>query len=553
MVSTLWAQIKFVDQITFQLTNVLQIRGEFMRASRILASRPDRAIVALAELCEERKDEELVVAPPYVSRSITLPPQTPYTVGNQTMRPKVAERFSPPAQFFEPGPPQAFQPATLRPPPEHMAPKRGKWTSPPPPEAPSADHNLFESQLGIGLQLATLSTEAREKDTTYNSSESNSEILTDDGSDVAEDDIKSVRSYTEGSSVSPSGSTRRPSWQSRGTVRPQITLHHLPSGSSTRSSSTTRGRFSGTTERVDPPPTAFRAPNEPTPVTSRFDFGRRSTPGRPRSLQGPPLTSNTLLATNTPLPPSPESPMDPRFSEPSNVFYQTTTRSPRPTVLYPSPGTHSSLLSQYQSSPGLPIVQAPLDIFPENLPPTLSSSNPRAAACVSTPGRSPRGPDTPTPASYSTLHSQSPPMPAITKPSQPRNTSPLVPSKYHPSSPKPLSTPYKAPPPTNTTIPLNKLPDTGFASSQPSGTNSNSSSPAPSSVGYSTSISRSPSPQPPSPPPTSVLLPMKQKDDAISYQTPLSALNVGAAPDHLPHVSSAGFVVAVQSTEEKKG
>ncbi|KAF8797597.1 hypothetical protein BYT27DRAFT_7204404 [Phlegmacium glaucopus] len=537
------------------------IRGEFMRASRILASRPDRAIVALAELCEERKDEELIAAPPYVSRSVTLPPQTPYTVGNQTMRPKVAERFSPPAQLFEQQPPQAFQPASLRPPPEHMAPKRGKWTSPPPPEAPSADHTLFESQLGIGLQLATSSSEAREKDTAYNSSESNSEIFTDDGSDVAEDDIKSVRSYTEGSPVNPSGPARRPTWHNRDTVRPQSTYDPLPSGSSTRSSSTTRGRFSRTTERVEPsPPTAFRPPHEPTPTNSRFDFGRRSMTGRPRSLQGPPWTSNTSLATNTPLPPSPESPMDPRFSDPSNVFYQTTTRSPRPTVLYPSSGTHSSLLSQYQSSPGFPNVQVPLDIFPANLPPSLSSLNPRATADLSTPGRSSGGPDTPTPATYSTIKSQSPPMHAITPspsnppPQQSRNTSPLIQFKVHSSSPKlPPSTPDRVSPPTNVTLldqSLNKPSNTSSASSQLSGTNSNSSSPTPSSTGYSASISRSPSP--PSPPPTAVPFPLEQKDDSLTYRTSLSTLNVDTASDHLPRVSSAGFVVALQSTEEKE-
>ncbi|KAI0060138.1 PAP/OAS1 substrate-binding domain-containing protein, partial [Artomyces pyxidatus] len=32
------------------------IRGEFMRASRILSTRPERAIVAIAQLCEERED-----------------------------------------------------------------------------------------------------------------------------------------------------------------------------------------------------------------------------------------------------------------------------------------------------------------------------------------------------------------------------------------------------------------------------------------------------------------------------------------------------------------
>ena len=526
-----------------------------MRASRILASRPDRAIVALAELCEERKDEELVAAPPFVSRSVALPPQTPYTVGNQTMRPKVAERFSPPAQFFEPGP-QTVQPATLRPPPEHMAPKRGKWTSPPPPEAPSADHTLFESQLGIGLQLATLSTEAREKETTYNSSESNSEVFTDEGSDEAEDDIKSVRSYTEGSSVNPSVPSRRPSWQIRDNVRP---YNHLQSGSSTRSSSTTRGRFPRATERVEPsPPSAFRPPNEPVPTTSRFDFGRRSTPGRPRSLQGPPWPSMSP-ATSTPLPPSPELPMDPQFSDQSNVFYQTTAQSPRPTVLYPFSGTHSSLLSQYQSSSEFPVVQAPSDILPENLPPSLSSLNPRAAAGLSTPGRSSGGPDTPTPASYSASHSQFPPTPGIaplSKPSQQqsRNASPLVPYKY-PSSPIPPSTPHRAPLPTNTIIPdqsLIKLPDTGVASSQPSGINSNNSSPTPSSADYSTSNSRSPSPHSPSPPHTAVPFLLKQKDDGLSCRTSPSALNVEAASVNLPRVSSTGFVVALQSTEEKE-
>ncbi|KAE9403746.1 PAP/OAS1 substrate-binding domain-containing protein [Gymnopus androsaceus JB14] len=34
------------------------IRGEFMRASRVLAARPERAILALADLCDERKDED---------------------------------------------------------------------------------------------------------------------------------------------------------------------------------------------------------------------------------------------------------------------------------------------------------------------------------------------------------------------------------------------------------------------------------------------------------------------------------------------------------------
>ncbi|KIM41756.1 hypothetical protein M413DRAFT_27339 [Hebeloma cylindrosporum] len=375
------------------------IRGEFMRASRILSARPERAIVALADLCEERKDEELVVAPPYHSRPVSLPPQTPYTVGNQTLRPKVAERFSPPAQFFEPGPRQVVQPVALRPPPEHMAPKRGKWTSPPPPEAPPDDHNQFESQLGIGLQLATSSTDAREQETAYNSSESNSEVFTDEGSDIAEDDMRSVRSYTEGSS-NTIGALRRPSWHTQDTLRSPTFV--VSSASSSRSPSTTRGRFSLANDRVDPsPPSAFRPPPEFVPSSSHSSFNKRSLSSSPRAPKDPTLLSNTPLAIATPLPPSPESPLDPKFSESSNVYYQTTTtRSPRPTVLYPNHGSPTSFLSRYQAqspSSGLGYNgQVPNDIFPPNLPPSLSSSlNSRLAA-----ERSYSGPETPTPATY---------------------------------------------------------------------------------------------------------------------------------------------------------
>ncbi|PBK71849.1 PAP/OAS1 substrate-binding domain-containing protein [Armillaria solidipes] len=165
------------------------IRGEFMRASRVLAARPERAILALAELCEERKDEDLVSAP--APRLSNLPPQTPYSVGSQSMRPKGgSDRFSPPTQFSEPS--GRSPPVVIRSPPEHMAPKRGKWTSPPPPEAPSADHTLFENQLENGLSLATASTEAREREEAHN--DSSSEVLTDeDRSDATEsDDVRSA-------------------------------------------------------------------------------------------------------------------------------------------------------------------------------------------------------------------------------------------------------------------------------------------------------------------------------------------------------------------------
>ncbi|TDL26858.1 hypothetical protein BD410DRAFT_763019 [Rickenella mellea] len=186
------------------------IRGEFMRASRILASRPERALLALTQLCEERKDDDVVRAPPsnkpYTRPRLSIPPQTPYAIGANSQRSNGTyepERLSPPRQFFENRSPTLLPPVVpSRSPPEHMAPKRGKWTSPPPPEAPPDDHTSFEDRLGFGLSLATSSLEAREQDKAYlSSSSNNSEILTDDehpASDIAlEDDVHSVRSFTE--------------------------------------------------------------------------------------------------------------------------------------------------------------------------------------------------------------------------------------------------------------------------------------------------------------------------------------------------------------------
>ena len=311
-----------------------------MRASRILSQRPERALVALAELCEDRKDEELVSAPPYHSRPPTLPPQTPYTVGSQTIRPKMAERFSPPAQFFEPGQhPVVQQPVAIRPPPEHMAPKRGKWTSPPPPEAPPADHTLFENQLGMSLQLATSSTEAREKDTASETSE----VLTDDGSEAPDDDIKSVKSYTEGSSSSNTGPLRRPSWHTHETARPPSLFANVTSVPSSPSVGA-RGRYIRPTEKVEPTAnTVYRSPSDfgiPSFQPQINEHVRRSSSGPPpRSFKHHSFQSNTSgLALVTPLPPSPASSspiVDTRFSfpsiDPANVYYQAspTSSSPR--------------------------------------------------------------------------------------------------------------------------------------------------------------------------------------------------------------------------------
>ncbi|PPQ73812.1 hypothetical protein CVT26_012153 [Gymnopilus dilepis] len=544
------------------------IRGEFMRAARILATRPERAIVALAELCEERKDEELVVAPPYNSRPPTLPPQTPYTVGSQTMRPKAAERLSPPTQFFEPGQRQATQPAVLRPPPEHMAPKRGKWTSPPPPEAPPADHSMFESQLGMGLQLATSSTAAREKENASNSSESNSEVFTDDGSDIAEDDIKSVRSYTEGSNNLQTGLSRRPSWHTPDLSKQAPAFNTPSTGLSTRAPSTARGRFSRQSDKPEPsPPTSYRSPDM-TSTSPQIDYHRRSLYAPPRSLKVPTLSSNTPLALVTPLPPSPESPMDPRFSDSSNVYYQTTTtRSPRPTALYPSPGTHSSFLAQYHSQQAGFIAHVPQDIFPSNLPPALSSLNPRhsvgqgSAAALD---RLSAGPETPTPANFSSLHSHSlssttitaiTPSPSTTQfpPQVHHNGSPSIPQNTSNTSRSSHSPKMQSPRPSQSSkdnIPRpspEKSRDDNSSSPQASDANSNGSSPAPSSAGYSTSISRSPSPHSPASPQTA--MPFKHMEVNTELHTSFSALTIEAGSKT---AASNGLVAGLNSAAERE-
>ena len=70
----------------------VQIRGEFMRASRVFSARPERAIVALAQLCEERKDDEIVhpdfnqIGPSDPPRMSPVLAQTPCTMGSSPAR-----------------------------------------------------------------------------------------------------------------------------------------------------------------------------------------------------------------------------------------------------------------------------------------------------------------------------------------------------------------------------------------------------------------------------------------------------------------------------------
>lgn len=494
-----------------------------MRAARVLAARPERAILALAELCEERKEEDLVSPPPFVApRLSNLPPQTPYTIGSQSVRPKGAsppDRFSPATQFFEPGPRLVVQQVAQQAPPDHMAPRRGKWTSPPPPEAPSADQLLFESQLGKGLEMATSSTEAREREAVYHSSSSNSEVLTDeDRSDAASDDVTSVRSYTEGLSSNSAGSLRRPSWHIQDTaIRiPQARLCGTID-TQCKSAPSARGRHSRSSEKTSDSPSPIPNPIPLDQITaSKSEHARRSISGPPRALKG--LSWSSATPTNdaaVPLPSSPESPLEPQLAESSTVFYQTTTtRSPRPTVLYPSPGSHNSFLSQYQTHHQYHTNPVPHDIFPANLP-SLSSMNPRVSAGLV---ESHTGPETPTPMVYSSHHAHSHSTATITAPTPPPHASSHVISgpslTSEPQSQRHLSHDPRAESPTHR-IPAHEPQDI-LTSPQPSATTSNGSSPTPSSTGYATSLSRSPSPCSPSPP-LPATAPLKETGDDLHH------------------------------------
>lgn len=119
-----------------------------------------RSIVALSQLCEEKISDPQTVpsAPAFVPPRLSAHHQVSNSPGNSPTGSRVSpsECFSLRTDFFDHGKQlsvEQFAPTQL--PPEHMAPKRTHWTSPPPPEAPHAQHVLFENRLGHGLALAT--------------------------------------------------------------------------------------------------------------------------------------------------------------------------------------------------------------------------------------------------------------------------------------------------------------------------------------------------------------------------------------------------------------
>lgn len=306
-----------------------QIRGEFMRASRILAMRP-RASVALAQLCEEKGEDPQTTSPPsvFVPPRLSIPPQTPYTVGSNSMRPKgaSAEQLSPQPEFFEPENRHSGDNCVpSRTPPEHMAPKRTQWTSPPPPEAPPAHHAIFEDQLGQGLALATSSTMAREAGKPTSSPE-HFDLLSDEErrSDATEsDEVQSVQSFTEGSRATPLAST---------SFTEPVTSVVGPS---------IRGRVPSRSSR--PSDKNALPPNEATLIAYKAELIRRSHSGPPNGKSNRfSWPSATSIAYTPTFGPSISTSQSSRLHVPdtsastNTVFYETTGTQPRfPT--YPAP------------------------------------------------------------------------------------------------------------------------------------------------------------------------------------------------------------------------
>jgi hypothetical protein len=325
-----------------------------MRATRILSTRPERAHYAIVQLCEERIDALTPATSPTAAfvppRLSPFPPQPPYTVGSSPMRLTMIEVPDPtiisdtPQKRLPPEAAPAPGPSTSTP--DHMAPKRSKWTSPPPLSASAEDRSQFENQLDLGLAFATLPTDARQTPGGYASSSNNSEILTDDG-----DDLQSIQS------LSLSETPERDSDKCNGVSASLPSSSPLPSSPlvSTLNMAANLPSSPIPGGNVVSPKAPYIVPRESYPLvlqnplqvlrgrsarhldfistSPRLNSPRRSHSGPPGPLSaghsGKPFPLLTM-AVMTPLPPSPPPPL--LSSVQPYVYYES---APSPTIVYP--------------------------------------------------------------------------------------------------------------------------------------------------------------------------------------------------------------------------
>ncbi|PVG00163.1 hypothetical protein CPB86DRAFT_872149 [Serendipita vermifera] len=199
------------------------IRGEFMRAVRILSAKYDTPMTALALLCEERENEVPRSADQRHSyhRYHTESPRSRSNQGSNQgspLAPRLGlarngsqDSFKP--QFAPSTPitittpthyPPNFTPATLPStmvPPPHMAPQRGKWTSPPPDHAPPQRHNSFNERLASGIKMAVTHPPA-DRHPTRSSSESS--VTEEEADEILDRNSLGTRSSSPISSTAPS-------------------------------------------------------------------------------------------------------------------------------------------------------------------------------------------------------------------------------------------------------------------------------------------------------------------------------------------------------------
>ena len=308
----------------------------------------------------------------YIPPRLSFPPLMPYTVGSNAFRPNVVpehQRISPPRLTPKNSQPsnQQQQQTESRSPPEHMAPKRTKYTSPPPPEAPDIDHSTYENRLGLGLSLATAATEARQQDKKYpSSSRSNSETFSDDDkspSDIAQEDdvrseVHSVKSYAgeTGGNLStrtsfdmsvPSSVPHRYRELEDLPGPSEIALRGLMGDNSTPTPGT-RGRRTyrpNNNFTTALPPVVPRSGYEFTYCYPKPEFGRRSASGPSRISNNGRIVPLQLqqVGVTTPLTiPLPPSPVRASISTSPTIYYETTTQSPsqsqsRRGSVFPSP------------------------------------------------------------------------------------------------------------------------------------------------------------------------------------------------------------------------
>ena len=182
------------------LLKYAQIRGEFMRASRVFSSRPERAIMALAQLCEERKEDEIVqpdgsnqTSPFIPPRMSPIPAQIPYTTGsssparlNADATPHVPQ-FARNLAYHQQTVPQRLP--TL---PEHATTNDPDWND-------SAEvPNVIRSTYVDGLDRAYPPNAVH--GVSNDASSDTSDIITDDEMmEAFLDSVDDVRSYVDGS------------------------------------------------------------------------------------------------------------------------------------------------------------------------------------------------------------------------------------------------------------------------------------------------------------------------------------------------------------------